>query len=221
MKRGLFEFQIVNHYRLLKQSYIMKLKKKAKAGSTMVELIIVGSLVVLASIFILSQYSTNSAYKEGKRESQSVDQLLQETIMLHPVNSMIKPFLYPLSDDQKNDREHEIVKKGFDAIPSEDLKNLLNKYFKHALNIHRHPVILTTNGQFLEIESEFSSVDTCSGFISEMKSTSWQKVTINHVTVSIQDSVAKDLSNLCANHSKDTFSYTLQFCYETAALPCT
>jgi len=194
---------------------------KAKKGSTMIELIVVGALMAAASVFVLSQYITNRDYKAGVKEATLANELLNEALMLHPANSMIKPFLYPLSSSQETDRNDAIVREGFDSIPSTDIKIVLNKYFKNEINAHKKAITFTPNGQFLGLSTEVTSKDTCSGLISDIRSTSWQRITINGTTVQIQGAQAQDLATLCSDNATETYTYTLQYCYETAALPCT
>ncbi|ELP5899911.1 hypothetical protein QTV49_001828 [Vibrio vulnificus] len=187
----------------------------------MIELIVVGSLMASASVFVLSQYITNRDYKAGAKEATLANELLNEALMLHPANSMIKPFLYPLSSSQEDDRNDAIIREGFDSIPSTDLKIILNKYFKGEINAHKKAITFTPNGQFLGLNTEVTSKDTCSGLISDIRSTSWQQITINGATVQIQGAKAQELANLCSDNATETYSYSLQYCYETAALPCT
>lgn len=192
-----------------------------KKGSTMIEVIIVGALTATASVFVLSQYITGNDYKAGQNEAMLANELLNETIMLHPATSMIKPLLYPLSTTQNNDRIDAIERDGFDAISSGDIIRLLNKYYKNGINSHKKPITFVSDGQFLTFNTEITSKDTCTGLVSEIRSTLWQSITINGIKLQTQESKAQDLSKLCLDNATKTYNYTLQYCYETAALPCT
>ncbi|MCY9861257.1 hypothetical protein OTK49_01850 [Vibrio coralliirubri] len=192
----------------------------AKTGATMIELMVISILVGVASFGVLSINLSRMDYKDGVYDANKADALLQDTLMQHPINSMIRPQLYTLSPEDNEARNEIILRQGFSDIPQEALDESKNRYFKHGVNSEKHPITVAASLQYYSLNMMIKSKEVCAGFASQTNGIgSWTSLSINGSKLKLSIASGGEISSLCRDDELE-YDVTLEYCLPTAILTC-
>lgn len=193
---------------------------QAKAGSTMMELILVSVIVGAASLVVLDNNLSKMDYKDGEYAANKTAAVLEDTLMQHPINSMIRPRLYTMGQGEADKRSEIILRQGFSEISQEALDEARDRYFKHGVTSEKQPITVAASEQYYTLSTMIEGKEVCAGFTSKIKSNGgWTSISINGSKLKLSIASGGEVGSLCNDDSAE-YDVILEYCQPTAILTC-
>ncbi|PSV00902.1 hypothetical protein [Photobacterium kishitanii] len=183
----------------------------AKKGTSLVDLLLALTLLLISGKFLVSGYVTHSNSQKASHLAQNFDSMYKEISKAHPQNQEMISTAQVRTTEMTTARSQALI-QGFDAIPDSYIQNVIKKYYKKSISEFKMPIRYLKTPATIELSTTLPPKAPCTDFALQLIKTSATTITINSTPFKTGNLKALNASKICSASNSRGIKVTATFC---------